>query len=616
MAFKLVAPYQPFLDDSGKPRAEGLLTVRVNNSTTKKSIFSDAALSTAQSNPYTLDAFGQVIGDVHFSGLARFEVTNKDGSDQKITDDNSSSADNTLLVADMDTNGFDILFDDEKGIRDASDNEQLIFQKVSTATNFFEITNSATAGTPKFSAAGSDTNVPLEIESKGSGNIVLDPGTTGDVDIEGASILIEDAEGIKDDSGNEQLIFQKTASAITYVEITNATTGNGPIIGSAGESNVNLNITPNGTGDLYVNADTLFIEQDLTHIGDTNNKFVFGTDTQDLQTGGSSRLDISDSGIRLGAANARVTTVLDEDTLSSNSATSLVTQQSVKAYIDTISISVNNFRLSLTSGTSVTASDVTAATSVYMALHDGNRVSVFTGSVWVVLSSAELSVAVPSTTNTPFDIFLDYNSGTLQLVTTNWTNDTTRATALTTQNGRLVQTGNTDFLYLGTARTTGVSGQTEDSLGSRYLWNYYHRRERPMCRIEGTDSWTYTTATIRAANGSTNNRLNFVTGVSEDMVTAILRVAADNTNADVAMIVGLGLDTTSAFTAGGLFGYSPSLVVDVFQPITASWSGYSGIGGHYISWNEYSAATGTTTWAGDGGTPTLIQSGITGFVRA
>jgi len=76
------------------------------------------------------------------------------------------------------------------------------------------------------------------------------------------------------------------------------------------------------------------IVSNLYHLGDTNNLIGFTTDAQSFETGGSVRMDISDSGVRLGAANARVTTVLDEDTLSSDSDTSLATQQSIKAYVD------------------------------------------------------------------------------------------------------------------------------------------------------------------------------------------------------------------------------------------------------------------------------------------
>ena len=59
-----------------------------------------------------------------------------------------------------------------------------------------------------------------------------------------------------DDSSNEQLIFQKTAFAVTYIEITNAATGDGPIISSEGEDDVDLNLNTKGTGSLNVNGDT------------------------------------------------------------------------------------------------------------------------------------------------------------------------------------------------------------------------------------------------------------------------------------------------------------------------------------------------------------------------
>lgn len=44
--------------------------------------------------------------------------------------------------------------------------------------------------------------------------------------------------------------------------------------------------------------------------------------------------DWTSSGLRLGSANARVTTILDEDAMGSDSATALATQQSIKAYVD------------------------------------------------------------------------------------------------------------------------------------------------------------------------------------------------------------------------------------------------------------------------------------------
>ena len=85
--------------------------------------------------------------------------------------------------------------------------------------------------------------------------------------------------------------------------------------------------TPQLGGDLDLNGNQI-TSPDGTDLIDIPNGSV------DIQTASTSRLDITDSGVRLGAANARVTTILDEDDLSSDSATALATQQSIKAYVD------------------------------------------------------------------------------------------------------------------------------------------------------------------------------------------------------------------------------------------------------------------------------------------
>lgn len=84
----------------------------------------------------------------------------------------------------------------------------------------------------------------------------------------------------------------------------------------------------------------------------------------------STPLDLTASGLRLGGANARVTTVLDEDAMSSDSATSLATQQSIKAYVDSQVATISSGgwvplgTLTLTSSTTLSGLDL----SDYVAL--------------------------------------------------------------------------------------------------------------------------------------------------------------------------------------------------------------------------------------------------------
>lgn len=177
---------------------------------------------------------------------------------------------------------------------------------------------------------------------------------------------------------------------------------------------------------------------------------------------------------------------------------------------------INEFRLTLETGVPVSTSDQTAKTTIYLTPYAGDRIAIWdSGSGWLQLESAQISVAVPSTTVTPFDIFAYDNSGTLTLEVLDWENDTTRATALVYQDGVLVKSGATGRRYLGTGRTTGVSGETEDSETVRFLWNYNNRVQRAMHKLDAT-SHSYSSATPRIWNNDSANKCEFVLGVLEE----------------------------------------------------------------------------------------------------
>ena len=131
-------------------------------------------------------AVGTMWLDTTNSGSNSLEIKFFDGSDD-ITFATVDTSANTINFSDaatdvvgdttpqlggnLDTNSFNIQFDDAHGINDDSDNEQLVFQKTSSAVNYLEITNQATGSNPSLSANGSDTNVGLEFSTKGTGAI-------------------------------------------------------------------------------------------------------------------------------------------------------------------------------------------------------------------------------------------------------------------------------------------------------------------------------------------------------------------------------------------------------------------------------------------------------------
>lgn len=274
-----------------------------------------------------------------------------------------------------------------------------------------------------------------------------------------------------------------------------------------------------------------------------------------------------------------------------------------------------NGRLTLESGVAVSTTDQSAKTTLYWTPYGGNRVAIYnaTKAAWEMFTFTERSITlVGLTASTPYDVFVYDSSGTPTLELTAWTNSTTRATALTTQDGVYVKSGATTRRYLGTIYINSTGGQSDDTYAKRYVWNYYNRGPRPMRVRDTTDSWNYTTAVFRQANGSTANQLDFVVGVDEDGVEANVIAFASNTGA-VTVIVGIGLDSTTGPATGCLNG-NMSIAAGLYATGVSSIRTFSGIGRHTLTWLEYSVAAGTTTWYGDNA-GSLQQSGISGCLR-
>ncbi len=95
-----------------------------------------------------------------------------------------------------------------------------------------------------------DSSVTTELANDGS------PQLGANLDTNSHNILIDDAHFIGDESGNEQIIFQTTGSAVNELEVTNASTGNPPILGASGETNVGLHIKPKGSGETIIGSGT------------------------------------------------------------------------------------------------------------------------------------------------------------------------------------------------------------------------------------------------------------------------------------------------------------------------------------------------------------------------
>src|SRR4029077_2318294 len=256
-------------------------------------------------------------------------------------------------------------------------------------------------------------------------------------------------------------------------------------------------------------------------------------------------------------------------------------------------IGANDFRLTLTSGTPVTTADVLAAVTLYWTPRGtGNRCTVFdSAGNPTTLTSAEISIAIPAVASQLYSVFAFNNAGVLALELTAWTNDTTPGPAafVLTTTGAWTKTGDLTRRYLGQMRTTTVAGQTESSFAKRYVVNVSNTVLLPMRVFETTDTWTYSTATWRQANGNAANQLDCCVAAPGVVVRTRVQVGVTNGTAAPGVMAAVSIreDAAGQPVATSLFGpvqaYAAAITQAVAYLVTAPT-----IGRHTYLWQEYS----------------------------
>jgi hypothetical protein len=214
-----------------------------------------------------LDGITAVVGELNALDIGSTAVGTAVASKAVILDSNKdyTGIRNLTLTGDLTVGGDDITM----GTNTAGN------ILVADGTNF----NSIAAGSlSEISTVASD-DVFIAVDTSGGGlkkitrstlvsglatsgaisNVVEDtsPQLGANLDTNSHNILIDDAHGINDENGNEQIIFQTTSSAVNQFDITNAATGNPPKISTTGgDSNIDLDLEAKGTGHVTVRGNT------------------------------------------------------------------------------------------------------------------------------------------------------------------------------------------------------------------------------------------------------------------------------------------------------------------------------------------------------------------------
>jgi hypothetical protein len=246
-------------------------------------------------------------------------------------------------------------------------------------------------------------------------------------------------------------------------------------------------------------------------------------------------------------------------------------------------------RLTLEAGVPVTTSDQAAQSDLHFTPYLGNRVGLYDGTRWRLYTFSELDLTLSGlTSGKNYDVFLYDNAGALTLeLSAAWTNDTTRADALTLQDGVSVKSGATTRRWLGTIRTTGTT-TTEDSATKRFVWNAYNRVTRRLLNAS-TASHSYN-GSYRYWNNDAANQIEFVLGEAGQAIVATVSGEQTPAGAGLYAIIAVNIDTTATFTAYAYVTYSAPSGLGVpyaFQP---------SLGYHFIPALQSTASTGAASW--------------------
>jgi len=225
-----------------------------------------------------------------------------------------------------------------------------------------------------FSSANKTISLSNSNASQDARNLRLNlTGTTGGTartltvpDIEKAYIVnngCSDAVSIKNSSGaavsvpaGKTMWVYSTGSAVVDVvtALTSITVGNISLASNAitsTDTDGNIALTPNGAGDVQLDADTVRVGDSNANATITTNgtgdlilNTNAGTDSGSLTIadGADGNISIAPNGtgsvdiskLKIASGATAITSIVDEDDMTSDSATAISTQQSIKKYVD------------------------------------------------------------------------------------------------------------------------------------------------------------------------------------------------------------------------------------------------------------------------------------------
>jgi hypothetical protein len=283
--------------------------------------------------------------------------------------------------------------------------------------------------------------------------------------------------------------------------------------------------------------------------------------------------------------------------------------------------SINGFRLTSVSSVSIPTTDQANVTAIYLTPHKSAAIALHTGvgGRWVARVGIEFGLGLGVLlANRNYDVFAYWTGSAIQIeFSTAWTNDTTRADAISRLNGVWVKNSDSTRRYVGTIRTTSTT-QTQDTVKQRFIWNADNQVRRFMYRQETAISWAVAVSgSLGLANSNALNCVEYVQGL-EDLVSLRTQAQYRANAANFGVQTAIGIDSTTTIPAQQLSGALQNRD-DVsgfgYGYANAQFEGYTAAGYHKANWLERQGGTGTTMFSViQVGPPDWGASGIQGYL--
>ena len=253
---------------------------------------------------------------------------------------------------------------------------------------------------------------------------------------------------------------------------------------------------------------------------------------------------------------------------------------------------LNEYRLTLLTGTPVTNADQIGIGTIYLTPFAGGRISLYSGAAtWKTFAPGEKSLALSGlTSGNVYDVFAYDNSGTVTLeLSAAWTNATTRANTLAYQDGVLVKSIDHSRRWVGTFAATGTA-TTEDSAANRLLLSAQNKVRKHLLSNDNA-AWTTTSSTF-AQVGTV--AVSFVTdGNNCGDLTGFSPMKTGTANANGILAIGSSTSAAASGCAPGVVAASAFVTCVTVESDFLS-------AGYYTRYLLFKSANNTATITADG----------------